>query len=153
MPPGVAGEVVVLEAGRDGIEQITEAMAERRDVGSVHIISHGSDGSLSLGNSKLDAYNIENYRDAIKSWQAAMTEEPDLIILDVMMPGADGLTVCRELKQNPRTKHIPVLMLTARAGKDDRDAGLEAGADDYVTKPFSPQRLVDKVNELLGVKR
>jgi len=85
--------------------------------------------------------------------QAAMTEEPDLIILDVMMPGADGLTVCRELKQNPRTRHIPVLMLTARAGKEDREQGLEAGADEYITKPFSPGRLVDKVNELLGVKR
>ncbi len=85
--------------------------------------------------------------------QAAMTEEPDLIILDVMMPGSDGLTVCRELKQNPRTAHIPVLMLTARAGKDQRDEGLSAGADEYITKPFSPQRLVDKVNELLGVTR
>jgi DNA-binding response OmpR family regulator len=91
--------------------------------------------------------------DGESALQAAMTEEPDLIILDVMMPGADGLTVCRELKQNPRTRHIPVLMLTARAGKDDRDQGLAAGADAYITKPFSPQRLVDKVNELLSVRR
>jgi CheY-like chemotaxis protein len=85
--------------------------------------------------------------------QAAVSEEPDLIVLDVMMPGADGLSVCRDLKRNPRTRHIPVLMLTARAGKSDREAGLAAGADEYVTKPFSPQRLVQKVNELLGVKR
>ena len=91
--------------------------------------------------------------DGQQALQLAMSEEPDLIILDVMMPGSDGLTVCRELKQNPRTCHIPVLMLTARAGKGDRDAGLAAGADDYVTKPFSPQRLVDKVNEVLGVRR
>jgi len=91
--------------------------------------------------------------DGNSALQAAMTEEPDLIILDVMMPGADGLTVCRELKQNPRTKHIPVLMLSARSGKGDREAGLAAGAEDYVTKPFSPQRIVDKVNEMLGVKR
>ena len=91
--------------------------------------------------------------DGDSALQAAMTEEPDLIILDVMMPGADGLTVCRELKQNPRTKHIPVLILSARASKDDREAGLAAGAEDYVTKPFSPQRIVDKVNEMLGVKR
>ena len=91
--------------------------------------------------------------DGDSALQAAMTEEPDLIILDVMMPGADGLTVCRELKLNPRTKHIPVLMLSARAGKSDREAGLAAGAEEYVTKPFSPQRIVDKVNEMLGVKR
>ena len=90
--------------------------------------------------------------DGESALQAAMTEEPDLVILDVMMPGADGLTVCRELKQNPRTRHIPILILTARAGKDAREQGLEAGADEYITKPFSPQRLVDKVNELLGVR-
>ena len=84
--------------------------------------------------------------------QAAITEEPDLVILDVMMPGADGLSVCRALKESPRTRHIPVLMLTARSSRADRQAGLDAGADAYITKPFSPQRLVDKVNELLGVK-
>ena len=91
--------------------------------------------------------------DGDSALQAAMTEDPDLIILDVMMPGADGLTVCRELKQNPRTKHIPVLMLSARAAKSDREAGLAAGAEEYVTKPFSPQRIVEKVNEMLAVKR
>jgi hypothetical protein len=73
-------EVVVLESGRDGIEQITEAIEERRDVAAVHIVSHGSDGSLTLGNSKLDAYNVERYRDALKAWQASLTEEADLLI-------------------------------------------------------------------------
>jgi hypothetical protein len=73
-------EVVVLESGRDGVEQITEAIEERRDVGAVHILSHGSDGSLTLGNSKLDAYNVERYRDAIKSWQASLSEGADLLI-------------------------------------------------------------------------
>jgi hypothetical protein len=73
-------EVVVLETGRDGIEQISEAMAERRDVDAVHIISHGSDGNLQLGNAKLNAYNLESYRDAIKSWQVAMIEGADLLI-------------------------------------------------------------------------
>ena len=63
-------EVVVLESGRDGIEQITEAMAARRDLSAVHIVSHGSDGSLTLGDGKLSAYNIEKYRDAIKGWQS-----------------------------------------------------------------------------------
>ncbi len=83
----------------------------------------------------------------------AATREPDLILLDVMMPGNDGLTVCRHLKENPATRHVPVLLLTARAGKDDREAGLAAGADGYITKPFSPQRLVDKVNEMLGARQ
>jgi len=73
-------EVVVLESGRDGVEQITEAMAERRDVDAVHIVSHGSDGSLALGSGKLSAYNLEQYRSAIKSWQGALTEGADLLI-------------------------------------------------------------------------
>ena len=77
---GRAIEVVVLETGRDGIEQISEAMAERRDVGAVHIVSHGSDGNLTLGNTKLSAYNVERYRDALKSWQASLTEGADLLI-------------------------------------------------------------------------
>ena len=83
----------------------------------------------------------------------AASEQPDLVLLDVMMPGNDGLTVCRHLKENPATAHIPVLLLTARASNADREAGLAAGADGYVTKPFSPQRLVDKINELLGARR
>ena len=73
-------EVVVLESGRDGVEQITEALEERRDLGAVHIVSHGSDGSLALGNGRLSAYNLESYRDAIKSWQASLTEGADLLI-------------------------------------------------------------------------
>ena len=73
-------EVVVLESGRDGIEQITEAMAERGDVNAVHIVSHGSDGSLMLGNTKLSAYNLEKYRDAIASWQGSLAEGADLLI-------------------------------------------------------------------------
>ena len=73
-------EVVVLEKGRDGVEQITEAMAERRDIAAVHIVSHGSDGSLTLGSSKLSAYNVDEYRDAIESWQASLTEGADLMI-------------------------------------------------------------------------
>lgn len=73
-------EVVVLETGGDGIEQISDAMAERRDVDAVHIVSHGSDGNLQLGNAKRNAYNLDRYRDAIKSWKVAMTEGADLLI-------------------------------------------------------------------------
>ena len=82
-------EVVVLESGRDGVEQITEAMAGRRDVSAVHIVSHGSEGNLTLGTGKLGAYNIENYRDAIKSWQASMTDDADLLIYGCDVAGSD----------------------------------------------------------------
>ncbi|PIZ67519.1 MAG: DNA-binding response regulator, partial [Candidatus Marinimicrobia bacterium CG_4_10_14_0_2_um_filter_48_9] len=64
---------------------------------------------------------------------------PDCIVLDLMLPGLDGLTVCRRLKRNPATAQIPILMLTAKGDERDVVTGLEAGADDYVTKPFSPK--------------
>jgi CheY-like chemotaxis protein len=82
----------------------------------------------------------------------ARAEYPDLILLDVMMPNSllDGFEVCRRLKSDPATRSISIVMLTARGQKADVDAGKQAGADDYFTKPFSPLQLVNKVEELLG---
>ena len=74
---------------------------------------------------------------------------PDLVILDVMLPGMDGLLVCQALRGDPATAAIPIIMLTARGEEADRIRGLELGADDYVTKPFSPKELVARVAALL----
>jgi DNA-binding response OmpR family regulator len=74
---------------------------------------------------------------------------PDLIVLDLMLPGLDGLAVCRILRADPLTAAIPIIMVTARAHESDRIVGLELGADDYVTKPFSPRELVARVGALL----
>jgi DNA-binding response OmpR family regulator len=74
---------------------------------------------------------------------------PDLIILDLMLPGLDGLEVCRALRASPATRAMPIIMLTARSEESDRVVGLELGADDYVTKPFSPNELVARVGALL----
>ena len=74
---------------------------------------------------------------------------PDLIVLDVMLPGMDGLMVCQALRGDPATAAIPIIMLTARGEESDRIAGLELGADDYVTKPFSPRELTARVAALL----
>jgi len=74
---------------------------------------------------------------------------PDLIVLDLMLPGMDGLLVCQALRRDPATAAIPVIMLTARGEEADRVRGLELGADDYVTKPFSPKELVARVAALL----
>jgi DNA-binding response OmpR family regulator len=74
---------------------------------------------------------------------------PDLVVLDLMLPGLDGLQVCQALRDEPATARIPVLMLTARGEEADRVRGLELGADDYVTKPFSPKELVARVGALL----
>jgi len=84
------------------------------------------------------------------AFQIAKEERPDLILLDVMMPGTTGLEVCKQLREDPATKDITVIMLTARAQPWDRDAGMGAGANGYVVKPFSPLSLLRKVDEVLG---
>ncbi len=84
--------------------------------------------------------------------EKAKKERPSLIILDLMLPGMDGKDVCRALKSDPVTQLIPILMLTARAEEVDRVIGLELGADDYVTKPFSPRELVLRVKAILRRK-
>jgi two-component system, OmpR family, alkaline phosphatase synthesis response regulator PhoP len=80
---------------------------------------------------------------------AARQSPPDLVILDVMLPGMDGMQVCQALRAEPTTSGLPILMLTARGEEADRVRGLELGADDYVTKPFSPKELVARVGALL----
>ena len=80
---------------------------------------------------------------------AARQSPPDLVILDVMLPGIDGMQVCQALRAEPTTSGLPILMLTARGEEADRVRGLELGADDYVTKPFSPKELVARVGALL----
>ncbi|MHC1727430.1 MAG: response regulator [Syntrophobacteraceae bacterium] len=76
-------------------------------------------------------------------------QSPDLVILDLMLPGMDGFEVCREMKRDPRTATIPILILTARGEEIDRVIGLELGADDYVVKPFSPRELLLRVRAIL----
>lgn len=76
-------------------------------------------------------------------------EQPDLIVLDVMLPGMDGLEVCRRLRQNPKFQEIPIIMLTAKGEEIDKVLGLELGADDYMTKPFSPRELLARIKARL----
>jgi two-component system alkaline phosphatase synthesis response regulator PhoP len=74
---------------------------------------------------------------------------PDLVILDLMLPGLDGLEVCKILKKEPKTSNIPIIMLTAKSQETDKIVGLELGADDYVTKPFSPKELLARIKAVL----
>ena len=87
--------------------------------------------------------------DGLQGVKSAKAENPDLLVLDLMLPGLDGFGVLKELKRDPRTAQTPVLMLTARAQTGDRIKGLEAGSDDYLTKPFSPKELVLRVQAIL----
>ncbi len=76
-------------------------------------------------------------------------EKPDLVILDIMLPGLDGREVCKNLRQDPRSRRLPIIMLTARSAEDEVSAGLDLGADDYITKPFSPKILVSRIKSAL----
>ncbi len=89
-------------------------------------------------------------KDGHRALTAARDEKPDLIVLDLMLPEVDGLEVCKILRRDAATASIPVIMLTARATEMDRVLGLELGADDYVTKPFSPRELVIRIRKLLA---
>lgn len=81
--------------------------------------------------------------------ESVRTKQPDLLILDLMLPGIDGLEVCKTLKNDPLTSHIPIIMLTAKGEDADIVTGLELGADDYITKPFSPRVLTARIKAVL----
>lgn len=98
---------------------------------------------------KMAGYDVLSAADGEKALEIAEDEKPDLIILDLMLPKVAGWEVCKRLRQDPGIKNVPVIMLTARAEIEDKLKGFEAGADDYVTKPFSPRELVSRVKRVL----
>jgi two-component system, OmpR family, alkaline phosphatase synthesis response regulator PhoP len=98
---------------------------------------------------KREGYAVQCADSGEKALTAARTGPVDLIILDLMLPGIDGLEVTRQLKNGPLTKHIPILMLTAKGEESDVVTGLELGADDYVTKPFSPRILIARTRAIM----
>ncbi|MDB6135934.1 MAG: transcriptional regulatory protein c terminal [Verrucomicrobiales bacterium] len=100
-------------------------------------------------NLKRQDFTVLTAENGVAAVRIAKEKIPDLIVLDLMLPGKDGFTVYRELRADARTRGIPVIMLTAKGELNDRIAGLELGADDYVTKPFSPKELVLRVKALL----
>ena len=101
-------------------------------------------------NLKNAGYQVVSAADGAEALRKARSTEPQLIILDLMLPEIDGLEVCKMLRADPVTTHIPILMLTAKAAEVDRILGLELGARDYVTKPFSPRELILRVRNLLS---
>jgi two-component system phosphate regulon response regulator PhoB len=105
--------------------------------------------NLLAGNLKTAGYQVLKAEDGESALEQARTAMPSLIVLDIMLPEMSGLEVCRVLKSQPSTRIIPVLMLTSKAEEVDRIVGLELGADDYVTKPFSPRELVLRIRSIL----
>ncbi|NLY92037.1 MAG: response regulator transcription factor [Firmicutes bacterium] len=105
---------------------------------------------------ELVAYNLEKEgwlvskaQTGEEGWEKIQAEHPDIILLDLMLPGIDGMEICRRTRQNKLTRDIPIIILTAKAEEADRVLGLESGADDYVTKPFSPRELIARIRAVL----
>lgn len=107
----------------------------------VHILD------FSLG---MEGYEVITALDGELALEKARTEKPDLIVLDIMMPKLDGYETCKRLKADPITKDMPVILLSAKGRNVDQKVGFEVGADDYITKPFSPRKLVERINAILG---
>lgn len=99
-----------------------------------------------------EGYRVASVTSGEESLEAVKGNLPDLILLDLMLPGLDGLEVCRLLKRDARTSHIPIIMVTAKGEEVDIVTGLELGADDYITKPFSPKVLLARVRTVIRRK-
>jgi DNA-binding response OmpR family regulator len=95
-------------------------------------------------------YTVLRARDGEEAWSIAISARPDLAVLDVMMPKIDGFELTRRLRAEPSTSRMPIILLTARAQDADVQQGFDAGADDYIRKPFSPQELRARVQAILG---
>lgn len=96
-----------------------------------------------------EGFKTLSARDGETALELVGKEQPDLILLDLMLPGIDGLEVCKALKEEKRTASIPIIMLTAKSQESDKVIGLELGADDYITKPFSPRELIARIKAVL----
>lgn len=105
--------------------------------------------NYNLGKEGYRVTGVTSGEDGLKS---ARHNLPSLIVLDVMLPGLDGLEVCKMLKNDGKTQHIPIIMLTAKSEESDVVTGLEVGADDYITKPFSPKILIARIRNILRRK-
>ena len=107
----------------------------------VHILD------FSLG---MEGYEVVTALDGEQALEKLKVEKPDLIVLDIMMPKLDGYEVCKAIKSDPETRQYPVILLSAKGRNVVQKMGFDVGADDYITKPFSPRKLVERINQLLG---
>ncbi|HCQ81032.1 MAG TPA: DNA-binding response regulator [Verrucomicrobiales bacterium] len=121
---------------------------------SILIIEDEVDIAQLIGfNFERNGYLVDIVHDGREGLEKVLKNQPDLVILDLMLPGIDGYQILKQMQRDPRSHSIPVLMLTAKSQIDDRLRGLELGADDYVTKPFSPKELILRAKAILKRNR
>lgn len=99
---------------------------------------------------KKEGYRVLTAIDGQEALEKIQEQHPDLVFLDIQMPRMDGNTVCQALRRDPATRDLHIIMITAKGQEADRLQALESGADEFVTKPYSPRKLVDRVREILG---
>lgn len=104
-------------------------------------------------NFEMEGFEVVSACDGRAGFDRAVADTPDLVISDIMMPNVDGLEMLQQLRAEPGTAELPVVLLSAKAQQNEVQRGLDLGADDYVTKPFDPLELLDRVNELLAQPR
>lgn len=117
---------------------------------TVLLIEDNEDFRFYLKENLKDCYHIIEGADGIAGWQKTLSGHPDLVMSDVNMSGMNGIDLCRKIKNDPRTKHIPVILVTAAAGEQEQLRGLEAGAADYLVKPFNFEIMLSRVRNLLA---
>src|SRR5690606_31467055 len=132
-------------------EPVPPSVASR---GTVLVVDDNSDMRVYLQRLLRRAgYAVELAEDGLRGKERALAVVPDLVIADVMMPQMDGFELCRAMKEDDRLAHVPIVLLTARAAEGDRLEGLGAGADDYLAKPFSPEELKLRLENLIEIRR
>ncbi len=134
-------------------EQEREPMPESGDRPVILIVDDNKDFRIFMRDCLEVDYHVEEAANGDKAWSVIPTLQPDIIVSDVMMPGMDGNELCRLVKSDIRTSHIPLILLTARSNKEQKVEGLECGADDYITKPFDFDILALRLRRLLRQRR
>ena len=104
-------------------------------------------------NFEIESFEVVMARDGREGLEKARTENPDVVLSDIMMPRLDGLELVSILREDPRTRTLPIILLSAKAQNAEVEQGLDLGADDYVTTPFDPLELIDRVNAVLARAR
>jgi DNA-binding response OmpR family regulator len=131
---------------------VTDPAPDTDNAGPVILAADDDEDILELVTFRLErsGYTVLQARDGEEAFQLAKEKKPDLAVLDVMMPKMDGFELTRRLRAEETTSRIPIILLTARAQDADLQQGFDAGADDYIRKPFSPQELRARVQSILG---